>query len=280
MGDAPEADAPAEGREKLQLRYGEEGGEGPLLVFHPLIACLLAGAAAGLAAFALGESTYGAFEAAGVSRRFQGIISDLPTPAARDAAMARGAATAYAGLGGLLGLFQGLAAGLIRGDARRGARGGAAGLVLGTIAGGLLSLGVLPGALKFRDRSSIDPILIGTATQALIWGPIAAAAGAAFGFALGGIKLAPRFAAFALGGALVATLVYGAAGAALFPLAETDRPLAAQRGARLLAHMLVALGAGAAVGLALTGRDRRPGRWPWEERKAPDDAGPATPAAS
>ncbi len=263
---------------KLQVRYGEEGGEGPLLIFHPLAACLTAGLAAGMLAFALGEMTYGGVEAAGVSRRFQGVVSDLPTPAARDAAMTRAAATANAGLGAMLGLFLGLAAGLVRGEARRGALGGVSGLILGAIVGGLLSLGLLPGALRFRDRTSIDPILIGAATQALVWGPIAAAAGAAFGLALGGVKLAPRFAAFALGGGLVATLLYAATGAVVFPLAETDRPLATAPGARALAHLLIAVGSAAAVGLSLTGRRRRSQVWPWEDRKPPLDD--VTPAAS
>lgn len=266
--------------DKLQLRYGEEGGEGPLLVFHPLAACLLAGAAAGLTAFALGESTYGTFEPAAVSQEFRGITSAMPTPATRDAAMAREASAAHAGLGAMLGLFLGLAAGLIRGDARRGAWGGAVGLVLGGLVGGLLPLGMLPGALGLRSRLSYDPILIGAATQALIWGPIAAAAGAAFGFALGGARLVPRFALFALGGGVLAALIYAPAGAVAFPLAQTDHPLAAQRGARFLAHMLLPVAAAAAVGLSLTGRRRRSVRWPWDGRRPPDDADPVTPEVS
>lgn len=248
---------------KLQLRYGEEGGEGPLLVFHPLAACLTAGLAAGLVAFTLGEMIDGASEAS----------SHLPTPAARIAAMARGAAAANAGLGGMLGLFLGLAAGLVRGDPRRGALGGAAGLALGAAVGGLLSMGVLPVALKLRDGHAADPILIGTAIQALVWGAVAAAAGAAFGLGLGGARLAPRFALRALCGGLIATLIYAAAGAMFFPLAETDRPVAKARAARGAAHLLVALGAGVAVGLSMTGPRHRSQPWPWDD-------GPAKPGAS
>lgn len=277
MGDASEA---RDDGEKLQLRYGEEGGEGPLLIFHPLAACLLAGIAAGLTAFAIGETACGSFEAAGVSRTSQGIASDLPPPAARGAAMAREASADHAGLGAMLGLFLGLAAGLVRGDPRRGAWGGAVGLVLGAIVGGGLALGLVSDEPRLRDRLSYDPILIGAVARALIWGPIAAAAGAAFGSALGGIRLAPRFALLALGGGVLAALIYAPAVAMAFPLAEADRPLAARRGARLLAHMLLALGAAAAVGLSLTGRRRRSERWPWEERAPLDDVRPATPGAS
>ncbi|WP_337172988.1 hypothetical protein [Paludisphaera sp.] len=239
---------------------------------HPtLVACLLAGLAGGLSAFVVGESTYGSFEAAGVARRFQGIVSDLPTPAARDLAMARESAAAFAGLGAALGLFLGLAGGMAGGGPRRGISAGVAGLVLGGLVGGLLSLGLLPGALRLRDRLDVDPILIGTATQALVWGPVAAAAGAAFGLALGGRGAAPRFALLALGGGVLAAILHGAAGAVLFPLAETDRPLATERGARLLAHLLVALCAAAAVGLGATARRRR---------AEPEPPAAATPAAS
>lgn len=260
---------------KLQVRYGEEGGDSPLLIFHPLAACLLAGVAAGLLAFAFGEMTWDVFRPADVARQFQGVTSNLPTAESRDVAMIKNAALADAGLGALLGLFLGLAGGMMRGDVRRGVVGGAVGLLVGGLAGGLLPLVAMPPIYRIQERNGIDPLLVGTAAQALVAGLIAATAGAAFGVAFGGVKTAPRFALFALGGGVLGAVLYAMAGAAFFPLAETDRALASERGARFLAHLLVATGGGAMVGLGLTGRRRRSRRWPWEPAREFDDADPA-----
>jgi len=232
-----------------------------------LTTCLLAGLAAGALAAALGEATAGAFEARGVKRQFQGVMSDLPTAKARDAAATKNAALAGAGLGALLGLALGLAGGLLRGEARRGLAAGGVGLALGGLVGAGLPAAVFPAAIRLQDRHDVDPLLAGTAAQMIVAGLTAAAAGAAFGIGRGGIRDAPRPALHGLVGGLVGAVVFAALGAALFPLAETDRPQAIARAPRMLAMLLPAIAAGAAVGLSAVGR----------RGEAP---APATPAAS
>ncbi|MDG3004944.1 hypothetical protein [Paludisphaera mucosa] len=258
MATGSESGGPHEAAGESKVGIGEATAAEPRPAFPPLAAGLLAGLAAGLLAFAFGEFVYGAYEPKAVARQFQGVTSNLPTPETQDAAMVKNARLADAGLGALLGLFLGLAGGLVRGDARRGAVGGVVGVVLGGIVGGLAPTAVLPASFWFRRRHDPDLLVAGTITQAVLWGLIAAAAGAAFGVAQGGVKAAPRFATLAFAGTALGALIYGAVGAFGFPLAGTDQALATERAPRLLAHLLAAVAAGTAVGLGLTGGRRRP----------------------
>ncbi|WP_165251350.1 hypothetical protein [Paludisphaera soli] len=266
---------PREDPKQVRIRYPEAGAGSTLLVFHPLVACTLAGLAAGLLAFAAGEATYDTFEAGWGTRQAPRAATAPPSAEARDGAMMKNAALAGAPLGALSGLFLGLAGGLLRGDSRRGLVGGGVGLALGGLVGGLAPLGLHRLAFELQDRYMVDTLLAGTAAQTAVAGLIAAVAGAGFGLALGGVRTVPRFAALALLGGVAGALIYATVGAAVFPLAETDRALATERTPRLLAHLLVALGAGAGLGLGLTGRRRRSRRREWEEPHKPDDADPA-----
>jgi hypothetical protein len=212
----------------------------------PWLACLLAGAVAGLLAFAVGESTYGVFKARSVRQQWGPGMSDRPTIATIETAAVRNAALAYAEWGALLGLSLGLAGSLIH---RSSPRGALVGLVGGAAAAAALSAAALPFVLWARRELDIDPLIVGTLSQALIWGLIAAAAGVGYGYASGGgPRMIIHYALAAMTGAAVGALIYGAIGASFYALQESDQPLAIAWQPRLLARLLPALGAAAAIG--------------------------------
>ncbi|MFO0889940.1 MAG: hypothetical protein U0790_12475 [Isosphaeraceae bacterium] len=219
------------------------------------LACVLA-AAAGLLAFALGELSYGVFQARSV-RMQRGLgMSDRPTVETKEAAMVRNSALAYAEWGALLGLSLGLAGSLLHHSPRRGAL---VGMVGGGVVGAILSLTALPLALRANRAPVTDPLIIGTLAQAVIWGLIAAAAGFGFGHASGvDRRTTLRYALAAMGGAAVGAVVYGVIGASFYPLAESDQPLATEWQPRLLARLLPALGA--AIAIEWTGANGRRSR--------------------
>jgi hypothetical protein len=89
----------------------------------------------------------------------------------------------------------------------------------------------------------------------ILWGPLGAIAGLAFGIGLGpGYRL--RSLLYALVGACMGTALYEVIGAALDPLALTSDPVSKTLRTRLLARMLVALAVGMAIALSV--RSSRP----------------------
>lgn len=224
----------------------EPGGATPVAAWlHPFwIACMLAGTA-GVLGFGVGEMSYGAFRARSVLQRLGPGMSDRPTVATKDAAMVRNAALAYAGWGASLGLSLGLAGSLIH---RSPTRRSFVGMVIGGAAGALLPAFALPFVLRAGRQTALDPLIVGTLSQAVLWGLIAAAAGLGYAFASGaGRRTALRYALAAMGGAMLGAMAYAAIGASCFPMAESDLPLASDWQPRLLARLLPALGAALAL---------------------------------
>jgi len=212
----------------------------------PWLACLIAGASAGLLAFAVGELNYGAFKVRSVRQQLGPGMSDRPTIATIEVAMVQNAALAYAEWGALLGLSLGLAGSLNHRSSRRSAL---VGMVGGAAVGATLSAAALPFVLWARRELEIDPLIVGTLSQALIWGLIAAAAGLGYGHtSRGGRRMMTHYALAAMTGAAVGALIYSAIGASFYALEESDQPLAIAWQPRLLARLLPALGAAAAIG--------------------------------
>jgi hypothetical protein len=98
------------------------------------------------------------------------------------------------------------------------------------------------------DESSdlVLPLLI----HGGLWTSIGAAAGLAFGVGLGGRGRIARMLLGGVLGAIAGTMVYDVAGALIFPLAQTGRPLSATWGSRLFAHVAVAFLVAACVAAA------------------------------
>jgi hypothetical protein len=155
-----------------------------------------------------------------------------------------GAALAYGGLGGLLGLTLGVAGGLARRSSRGAIAAGLTGLVLGEALGLATTLLLLrwyhASRIALTDENHNQDLGLALATHGGIWLAIGAAAGAALGLGLGGGRLVRGIIGGILGAA-IATVIYEFGGAIMFPLAETFRPTAGTAPARLLAHLSVAL---------------------------------------
>ena len=92
-----------------------------------------------------------------------------------------------------------------------------------------------------RPEEKTNDLALALRTHGGIWLAVGAAAGLALGLGLGGgTRVARAFFGGILGAAL-ATVIYEFAGALVFPMAQTFRPMAMELGPRLLAHLSVAL---------------------------------------
>ncbi|MDR3618357.1 MAG: hypothetical protein P4L85_03330 [Paludisphaera borealis] len=226
------------------------------VLFHPLTTCLLAGLAAGLLAFGLGEMSYDAYKAKLVPTNMMGSIAMLPSAATQEVATIKNSVLAYAELGAMLGLYLGLAGGLVRKSAPDAGIGGVLGLILGGVLGAALPLATFPVFFRAIDQLEVDPIVIGLGLHIVAWGLLGGAAGLAFAYALGKPRRMLHYFVLGFIGAALGTGAFEAVGGILYPLAKTDQPLAAAWQARLLARMLVTIGTAAAIGLSFRERSR------------------------
>jgi hypothetical protein len=175
-------------------------------------------------------------------------------------ATTRTAMLSYGALGGLLGLGLGLCGGRLRGSWPRGVAAGALGLVVGGAAGAALSGELVPRyyAAIAADRARFEddltfPLLIHLG----MWASAGVAAGLAVGVGMGSWGRGALAVLGGLLGAALGTALYEFVSALAFPMAETNLPISKERGARLLAHLAVAVVAaagawGAAQSLKLT----------------------------
>lgn len=191
----------------------------------------------------------------------------------------RRATLAFGAFGGVLGLSLGLAGGLASGSARRAASAGLVGLVLGGAAGAGVSFVAIPpyqqqmltlsegqGAEVDFDqlvarRNGYEALLWPSLMHGVIWASLGAAAGLALGLGLDPRRKGAGLVGGLLG-AVLATLLYGLGGPAVFVLAEPPSPIPELREARAAIFfgvaVLVALGAvWGALSLTLT-RPPRP----------------------
>ena len=184
------------------------------------------------------------------------------------------AALAYGGLGMVLGLALGAAGGMARRSTRWAIKAAVTGLVLGGVAGAGATLSLLPSYHAARasatDEEVTSDLALALRTHGGIWVSVGAAAGLALGLGLGGGARTARATVGGMLGACLAAAIYEFAGALVFPMAETFRPVAVSAGPRLLAHLGVALCVAAvACWAALTCSLRRadPGRAPEPPRE-------------
>jgi hypothetical protein len=218
---------------------------------------LVAGVAAGLLAWLVGEATYGFFQ----PRLYQitlilGQKTMQPTIGSLNAAALKNATLAFAILGGVTGLAMGIAGGLAGGSPVRGVKVGVVGLVAGEAVGALASLALIRFFFLRTVPDSNDlltPILI----HGGVWLAIGVVGAVAFAMGLGCARGIPRAIEGACVGALLASVVYHLLSASLFPDSNSTDPIAGTSLVRFLAMIFVTVlvGLGAARG-SLTGFHR------------------------
>ena len=213
----------------------------------------LAGLLAGLLAFAVGEATYKLVPAERVKQNVlmtnQQVVE--PTQETLNAAAVKNGAIAFAVLGLCLAGFLGLAGGLARRSPPAALKGGLLGAVVGTALGAGLSLVLLPLSLQAQADYPDYDIIISLAIRGLIWGLLGAAAGLAFTIGLGQRRLLGRTLTAGFMGAAVGAIAFELIGAAFFASAKTVGPVSETLPTRLLACLLVTLGATITLALLL-----------------------------
>jgi hypothetical protein len=220
---------------------------------RPLIEIAAAGLLAGLIAFGLGELIYGRFPPELVSQSVGGNQVLRPTLETKAASDARNSATAFGVLGGAIGLFLGLAGGLERRSIGSAAKAGCVGLVLGVTVGAVLPLVLVVPYLRMLNRRTADDLFLSLALHAMLWGPLGAVGGLAFGIGRGRSGQTLRLIVGGLMGAIVGTIAYDAIGGAITPLAGTADAISTTWPTRLLARLLVAISAAMAIDLTIRG---------------------------
>jgi hypothetical protein len=158
---------------------------------------------------------------------------------ARGPSEARHTAAAYGVLGGLLGLAAGVAGGMGKRFGHGRGLGGLVGLVLGGAAGAIVSLIVVPIFFQVYDQEKA--MILSVATHGAIWMAVGFAAGLAMGVGLGGSGAVLSGILGGCLGGLLAALVFEMANSAAFPLTESQTVVPREAGARLLAHLSVAV---------------------------------------
>ena len=179
----------------------------------------------------------------------------VPTPETLRASDTKTSLTAFGTLGGVLGLVLGMAGGFVRRSEAAAMRWGVVGIVLGQAAGIGVTYALLPAYFGSRGNDDLVPSLL---IHMGIWSAVGGAAGLAFGFGLGGLRLAPRSAIGGAVGGAAGAVLYEFVGGAVFVLAETTRLVSLTPGSRLLARLPVCLFAALGAALAAAPPRARP----------------------
>jgi hypothetical protein len=171
--------------------------------------------------------------------------------AAQFVATTRDAALAWGITGGLLGVALGVA-GAAATASWRVLPGALAGAVLGTVLGAAPTLAVFPLYRAYRIlHNPEDQLWLSLAIHAAAWSGVGLAAGFSLGLGLGGLGRAARGAAGGLAGAVLAVAAYELIGAFALPYAAlASQPVPGAACARLIAVLMVAVGAAAGATLA------------------------------
>jgi hypothetical protein len=214
-----------------------------------------AGLLAGLIAFGLGEMTYGYFAPEDVPQAVGGGQVLRPTLETQAVASARNSALTFGSMGVVLGLVLGLAGGLSRRSIGAGARAGAIGLFLGVILGVALPMVLVVPFHRMQNLRDSDDLLVPLGMHLVLWGPLGAIGGLAFGLGRGATgRTLLALSVGGLAGAVVGTIVYEVIAPAIPPLTVTTDPISGTWPTRLLARLLVPVGTAMAIILA----DRAP----------------------
>jgi MFS family permease len=164
-------------------------------------------------------------------------------------ATVRTATTSSAALGGLLGLGLGLVGGRVRGSWQNGLRAGVVGLLLGAGGGAVLTWKLVP--RYYDEMAKADELTLPLLVHLGMWGSAGIAGGLALGIGIGSWNRGVTATIGGLVGAALGIAICEFAGAIAFPMAETNLPISASLGSRLIVHLGVAvfaaLGAGAAA---------------------------------
>jgi hypothetical protein len=236
---------------------------------------VLGGLLAGLLAFASGEATYEIIPIEKVERDLMGSKVLQSSPVTRSVGLTKNGALTF----GLLGLCLGSCLGMAGGLARRSISGAVSGTVLGLVMGLALGAGVswfcLPRFIDARLHYAEYDLMLSLGMHGLIWGSIGAAAGLAFAVGLGKLRLClPSLIAGFLG-ALMGAFIFDLIGGAAFPMAECDEPISNTWMTRLMARLLVTLGAALTVVLFLPESESAARPDQSEAAHAHGDSGPA-----
>jgi hypothetical protein len=179
----------------------------------------------------------------------------LPSAETQLLAMAKSAALAYAELGAMLGLCFGLAGGLAR-PARGAWAWALLGMLGGGLAGALLPAGTVPALMALFLRFETRKLELALLMHGTVWGVLGAVAGLAFARGRGVRSGTGKVILGGLAGAVLGTVAADLIGALIFPMDGTDEPISTTWLTRLIARVLVGLGVGAGIALAL--RSSRP----------------------
>jgi len=216
-----------------------------------------AGLVAGLLGFGLGEITYETFSPEQVPQPLGGGQVMRPTLETIATADSRNSAVTCGTMGGLLGLVLGLAGGLSRRSIKSAAKAGIVGLLLGTALGVALPLVMIVPFRRLQVWRNSDDLFVPVGLHSALWAPLGLVGGLAFGIGSGRPGMILRCMLGGLAGALLGTIVYDVIGAAVSPLAGTADAISTTPVTRLLARLLVPIGA--ALAIAVAARDDAPG---------------------
>jgi hypothetical protein len=242
-------DAAPEGNDARESRRAEPGA-GPRPGRMQRLG-VIAGLMAGLVAFAIGEVTHDLIPAGRVQQNLMGSRVMVPDRDASAVADARNAALTFGVLGLCLGAGLGVAGGLARRSTPGAVAGGLVGSSLGAALGGGVSLAVLTRFIAAKYSYFEYDLPISMAMHGLIWGLLGAAAGLAYAIGLGERRRCAPALFAGLIGAVLGSVAYDIIGAVFFQAANTDEPISEAWPTRLLACLLVTVGAAVALAVSL-----------------------------
>jgi hypothetical protein len=226
----------------------------------PAWIAVAAGLVAGLVAWGIGETPAVLVRPAEKGVRVMGSGPVMPSvsPEAQSAATRQTSARAFGVLGALTGLLLGLAGAWPNGPIRRAARAGGIGMAVGGLLGAVVPWLTLPPfeGLRAADPSALLPSLL---LHGTCWIPIGAVGGLALALGQGGGARSLAGLTGGILGAVLATVLYEALGASLFPMAATGEPISATAASRLLARLLVPTFAAAGAALVLASQSSATG---------------------
>ncbi|APW60136.1 hypothetical protein BSF38_01600 [Paludisphaera borealis] len=207
---------------------------------NPIRWAILTAFVVGIVAGGIGETEAVKFKPALTTISIPGSTYQGPSSNTRRAAQIKEVALRSALLGGMLGLGVGLAGGFARRSGLTAILGATIGLIVG---GGLGSAVAWPVLSLYLDAEDAGPgeLLRSVLMHLGLWLPIGVAAGLALG--LGEPRRIPAAVLGGLVGVALATIAYEILGSIVYPLAETGGPVALEWQPRLLATLLVAVGA-------------------------------------
>jgi hypothetical protein len=218
---------------------------------HALVYAIVAAFVAGFLAWGIGEITHDYYRPSAKAQQSARAFTALNRE--QGIADQKNTAIAFGAFGAVLGLLSGAAGGALRRSIRGGVSAAIAGLLLGGIGTALVSYGLAPIFARYYSDETGSLIL-----SFLVRGGIGAIVGMTAGLALGwgwrGTPAIPRALVGGLAGGVCGTIAFEVINAVAFPADRNDAVIPRSMQTRLLAYVLVSVGA--ALGAVLMGRDQ------------------------